>query len=209
MVSPEFQNYRAKLRLRDTADPFDCLDLSIQSSSLLSPSLQPQFDGSDDENAFPFQVSPTESYSRTAVHNNTGSCAHLHSKVQTTKLKIDAASDPLSPLTNVESSAAQKSSCAVNLPAPLTPPVGQQVGQHEVRRHPAFLSKHLTACTAFCVSSLPDCRCILNLSKHQACCPANFTSRLAGSRSLQIHVGKAQFSSKALVLQQLRLAYWK
>lgn len=144
MVSPESQNYRARLRLRDTADPFDCLDLSIQSSSLLSPSLQPQLDGSDHENTFPFQVSPTESSSRTALHNNTGSHTPLHSKVHNTRQRIDAASDPLSPLTNIKSSSAQMSPCAVNLPAsePLTPPVDHHMGQHEVRRHPAALSKH-------------------------------------------------------------------
>ena len=144
MVSPELQTYRARLRLRDTADPFDCLDLSIQSSSLLSPSLQPQFDGSDHENTFPFQVSPTESSSRAAPHDKTGSHAHLHSKVHNTWQRTDAACDPLSPLTNITSTSVQMSPCAVSLSAsePLTPPVDHHIGQHKVRRHPAALSKH-------------------------------------------------------------------
>lgn len=148
MVSPDLQKSRARLRLRDTADPFDCLDLSIQGSSLLSPSLQPQFDGSDHENIFPFQVSPTESSSRTALHNTTGSQAHLHSKVYDARQKIDTATGPLLPLTNIKPTSAHMSPCAVNVPAsePLTPPVGHHIGQHEVRRHPAALfaalSKH-------------------------------------------------------------------
>lgn len=144
MVSPELPNYRARLRLRDSADPFDCLDLSIQSSSLLSPSLQPQFDGSDHENTFPFQVSPTESSSRTAVHKDTGSRAHLHSKVHNTRQRINTASDPLSPLTNIKSTSAQMSPCAVNVlcSEPLAPLVGHHPDQDKVRRRPAALSKH-------------------------------------------------------------------
>ena len=144
MVSPELQNYRARLRLRDSADPFDCLDLSIQSSSLLSPSLQPQFEGSDHENTFPFQVSPTESSSRTALHKDMGSHAHLHSKVHHTRQRIETASDPLSPLTNIKPASAHISPCAVNVlgSEPLTPLVGHHLKQDEVRLRTAALSKH-------------------------------------------------------------------
>ena len=142
MVSPELRNSRARLRLRDNADPFDCLDLSIQSSSLLSPSLQPQFDVSNDEfleNSFPFQVSPTEASTRTALQNNTGKAVHLHSQVHNTRQRADTASDPLSPLTNTQLNLALVSPCAAFLPAaePLTTP---HLRQDEVRCCPAAFS---------------------------------------------------------------------
>lgn len=132
MVSPERQKHRARLRLRDNADPSDCLDLSVQSSSLLSPSLYPQFEGSDQdcgENSFPFQVSPTESSSRVAPLKNTGD-AHLHARQ-----RADAANGPLSALTNMQLDTADESPYAATQLAsePLTPFVNHQLRQDQVR----------------------------------------------------------------------------
>lgn len=136
MISPELQNYRTRVRLRDNADPLDCLDLSRQSSSLLSPSLHPHFDGSELENIFPFRVSPIESSSRSKLHINTGRQAH------STWQGANTASGPLSPLTNIDPISAQASPSTVNLPAsePLTPPAGPHPVQDEVRCSPLYAS---------------------------------------------------------------------
>lgn len=207
MISPELQNHRTRVRLRDNADPLDCLDLSRQSSSLLSPSVHPHFDGSDHENIFPFRVSPIESSGKSKL--NTGRQAHLQSKVHDTSQETNTAIGPLLPLTNIEPKAAQASPSVANLPAsePLTPPPGPHPVQHEVRCNPLYAS--LKSSTVICVSHAPCCRCILFLNRHQVCCPANHISRLPGSTGLQIHGGRAQSSSKVLLLQQPRLACWK
>ncbi|KAL3138644.1 hypothetical protein ABBQ32_006404 [Trebouxia sp. C0010 RCD-2024] len=134
MVSPERQKHRARLRLRENADPLDCLDLSIQSSSLLSPSLHPHFEGSDTdciENGFPFQVSPTEPSNRPAPVKNTGA-GHLLARQ-----RADAANGPLSALTNMKLDAAGRSPCAAAWLAsgPLTPAANLHLRQDEM--HPA------------------------------------------------------------------------
>ena len=52
------------MRLRDNLSSLDCLDLSTQSSTLLSPYLNTQLilDTDDEsENIFPFRISPTNS----------------------------------------------------------------------------------------------------------------------------------------------------
>lgn len=53
-----------RVRLRDKLSSLDCLDLSTQSSTLLSPYLNTQLilDTDDEsENVFPFRISPTNS----------------------------------------------------------------------------------------------------------------------------------------------------
>lgn len=136
MVSPERQKHRAKLRLRQNADPLDCLDLSTQSSSLLSPSLHHHLEGSNNdcaENSFPFQVSPTEPTNRTAPAKNTGD-GHLHARQ-----RAGAASAPLSALTNMKLDAAEQSPCAAAWLSsePLTPAANLHLRQDEVRCKPA------------------------------------------------------------------------
>ena len=136
MTSPERQKSRARLRLRDNAEPLDCLDLSRQSSSLLSPSVYPEFNGCHDftENEFPFQVSPTDPATRKATYRDMGVSVHVHSKAQDTTQTAQTRGVPLTSLTNVQSSLAvpplQK--CTLPVSEPLTPVALYHHHQEEV-----------------------------------------------------------------------------
>ena len=121
-------------------DPLDCLDLSRQSSSLLSPSVYPQLNSCHDftENIFPFQVSPTDPATRKGQDRDT----RVSVRSQTAK----TSHAPLASLTNVQLSTAESSPPKTTLPIsePFTP-VAHHPYQEEVR-----LSTLQVPCTRAC-----------------------------------------------------------
>ena len=122
MVSSDSRTRQAKLRLRDNADPLDCFDLSRQSSSLLSPSLYPQIQHDSLENEFPFQVSPTDSFSTQSQHRSTVQSFPQISRSQNSNQRSQWPNTPLSPLTNLgPGSITSPWSTALSIPAALAP----------------------------------------------------------------------------------------
>ena len=150
MVSPALQPMQAHLRLRECIATPDCLDLSRHSSSLLSPSLHPQLDfRSQDsfENAFPFQVSPTESAARSAQHKGQSPSAQAQSiaLLKTHEASPSSSGTPLGALTNTALSKSRRSPQV--LPAS---PLWQTPVAHHHCHHQTHLQTPDVPQVAFC-----------------------------------------------------------